>query len=348
MSSSRPIVRVMFRVAGGRRLGFGHLARALSLTRALGRPARVSVSVRGTAETQAAARRMGARLAPASLDAALRTQAPALVIIDDPDPRAAARALHTSRRHGARVASIHDLGIAGVASDLAIDGSLPRLGRLPARATLRGARYAILDPRLPDLRRRVQAAPDGAHTQTRTRTRRPSARVLISLGGGPRRALGLRIAQAVHAAHPDAHITLAAGFAASSTLDTARGGVRRLSSPAAFRPALARTDVAILGGGVTLYEAAALGVPAVALAVVPAQAPTVRAFAAARAALDAGGSGGGAAGAAQTIQAVVRHVTRLLDDAALRQRMAGRARRLVDGRGAARAAAALRELVISS
>jgi len=37
--------------------------------------------------------------------------------------------------------------------------------------------------------------------------------------------------------------------------------------------------VAVVGGGVSLYEAAALGVPAVGVPVVPAQTPTVRAFA---------------------------------------------------------------------
>lgn len=468
MSSPRPIVRVLFRVAGGRRLGFGHIARALSLARAMDAPA--VLSVRGTHEAMTIARRMGARTFTSSaLAHAIAEHRPALVVIDDPDAAAAQQALSICRRNGVRVASVHDLAIASIPSDIAIDGSIVQPGSLDATTTLVGSRYAILDPALfsphpqpplPEerglrsenaakraltgvamangltanakrLARRAAAHADApgrgrhgnvareavpaaapaaasGHSQRANSARRldssasaqagalgrerhadvargavrtaaPAAassnspransarrqgsvapaqdapRVLVSLGGGPRRALGLRIARAVKRARPEAAVTLAGGFAvaphaAQNSSRAAAPAVQWLRAPEDFRFELARTDVAVLAGGVTLYEAAALGVAAVALAVVPAQAPTVRGFAARRAVLDAGSVGDGRAAASATAiaEAVTRRVTRLLDDERLRQRIARRARGLVDGRGAWRVASALRELVTAS
>ena len=103
-------------------------------------------------------------------------------------------------------------------------------------------------------------------------------RVLVSLGGGPRVTAGLRIARAIADANPDTWVTLAAGFSARAARTTRHPRVRLLESPAWLRSELARVDVAVLAGGVTLYEAALLGVPTVALAVVAAQMPTIRAF----------------------------------------------------------------------
>ena len=51
---------------------------------------------------------------------------------------------------------------------------------------------------------------------------------------------------------------------------------------------LAACDVAVVAGGVTLYEACAVGVPVVALAVVAAQRPAIADFAVRGAAIDAG------------------------------------------------------------
>jgi spore coat polysaccharide biosynthesis predicted glycosyltransferase SpsG len=110
--------------------------------------------------------------------------------------------------------------------------------------------------------------------------------------------------------------------------------------------------VAIVAGGVTLYEACALGVPVVAVALNAAQHVTIRAVARRGAAVDAGsvatrpGRSAAASGfrRSKTIERVAREVDRLLRDPAARRRMALAGRRLVDGRGAARVAARLRQL----
>jgi spore coat polysaccharide biosynthesis predicted glycosyltransferase SpsG len=100
---------------------------------------------------------------------------------------------------------------------------------------------------------------------------------------------------------------------------------------------LAACDVAVVGGGVSLYEAGARGVAAVAVPVVVPQRPTVRGFVTAGAAL-------GDASTAPDAERVARDVVRLLRQPALRTALAGQGRKLVDGRGAGRVAEAIRRL----
>jgi hypothetical protein len=77
----------------------------------------------------------------------------------------------------------------------------------------------------------------------------------------------------------------------------------------------------------------------VAVSVVPAQQPTVRALARQGAAVN-----GGPLGTAGAANRVAGHTSRLLAAPAAQRRLAANGRRLVDGRGAARVAAALRAL----
>jgi spore coat polysaccharide biosynthesis predicted glycosyltransferase SpsG len=327
---------VVFRVAGGPRLGFGHIVRALSLSKAMQVPPRMSV--RGTAETKKVAHRLGALVKEQSLAHVLARGDVRLLVIDDPDVQAAEEALALARRHGAMVASVHDLGLAPIASDLAIDGSLAMLRKAwPATEALLGPRYAVLDPSL------LTAGPSvGQSMRSQSEGR---LRVLVSLGGGPRVAAGLRIARAVADASLDTWVTLAAGFSAR-TLATKHPRVRLLESPAWLRSELARVDVAVVAGGVTLYEAALLGVPSVALAVVPAQMPTIRAFERVGASIAAGWLPSRDRAAAERTRAkAVQAVTALLADEAKRRTMAEQGQQQVDGRGALRVAAALKRLM---
>ena len=70
---------VVFQVAAGPRLGFGHLVRCRSLARALGVTPRVWV--RGSAATRAAAGALGCEVLPGSLS--LAAVAPAVLVVDD-------------------------------------------------------------------------------------------------------------------------------------------------------------------------------------------------------------------------------------------------------------------------
>ena len=96
----------------------------------------------------------------------------------------------------------------------------------------------------------------------------------------------------------------------------------------------------------TLYEAALLGVPTVALAVVAAQMPTIRAFERVGASIAAGCLARGDRAAAERTRAkAVQAVEALLADEEKRRAMAVQGQQQVDGRGALRVAAALKRLM---
>jgi spore coat polysaccharide biosynthesis predicted glycosyltransferase SpsG len=114
-------------------------------------------------------------------------------------------------------------------------------------------------------------------------------------------------------------------------------------APAGLADALATAAVAVVAGGLTLYEACALGTPVVALAVVPAQQFAIRAAAAAGAVIDAS-----APTPAQAITRAADGVVRLLTHPGEAARQGARASRLVDGAGAARVARHLEALAASS
>lgn len=314
---------VMFRVAAGPRVGFGHLVRCRSLARALG--VAPAVSIRGTATTCRRARGLGWQVLPAGLRD-LDRRRPAVLVIDDPCQTAAAVWVRAARRLGIAVASIHDLGLAPVAADLSIDGSVGRTANCGRRTKLRGPRFAVLDPAVAAIRREPPVA-----------GRRPC--VLIALGGGIRGqhhagALG----RALTAAHPGLTVRVAAGFTASPGPGGAR--VRTVWAPNGLAGELNRATVAIVAGGVTLYEACALGVPVVATAVTAPQAATVQAMSRAGAAVS-----GGRLDRDRDARRIAAAAAALLDDAPARRTLGRRARALVDGQGAHRVAAALRRLV---
>ena len=321
--SRRP--RILLRVAAGPRLGFGHLVRARTLTRVL--DAEIRVSVRGTPRIINIAAQMALPLVTGSIEAALADSTIDLVVIDDPSRREGLRVLRRARRMGHAVASIHDRGIAPLPSDLAIDGSICP-GIVPATRLLAGATYALLDPSI---------ASRGARSRVK-------GRVLVTLGGGPRAQLARMIAAHVVKQQPAAEVRLAGGWTTQSDRTGLPARTAWLTSSALLHRELRTCEVAVVAGGMTLYEAVAVGTPAVAVSVVPAQRHAVRAFSRVGATLD-----GGLARATPTaVRRSARHVAglvaRLLCEAPLRTRIASKGPRLVDGRGAARVASALVEL----
>ena len=128
-----------------------------------------------------------------------------------------------------------------------------------------------------------------------------------------------------------------AGGLAGAGRATRRQGIEWVGPQNGLARVLAAADVAVVAGGLTLYEAAAIGTPAVAVPIVRSQRRTVEAFARERA-VSAPRPDAGVAGIADA-------AADLLSSPDLAARMAKRARRLVDGRGTARVAAVLQRLV---
>lgn len=317
-----PIIRhvaVVFRIAAGPRLGFGHLVRCRAIACALGVVPRVSI--RGTAATRRAGAALGLRLldgGPRLLD----RERPQVLVVDDPSAAAARRWVSAARRRGIPVATIHDAGLARVSADLVIDGSV-RTAPAADATRLSGPRYAVIDPRL---------AARGAGRRATV------GRILVAVGGGAHVFARVPAVVAALARRvPGLDIQVAAGFTPRHRRPALPAG--RWLAPGHLGRALAGAHVAIVAGGITAYEACALGVPAVAVSVVPAQQPTVRALARQGAAVN-----GGPLGTAGAANRVAGHTSRLLAAPAAQRRLAANGRRLVDGRGAARVAAALRAL----
>lgn len=332
---------VVFRVAASARIGVGHLVRGIHLAGALGVPVRVSI--RGTEAAAEAARRLGAVLVSGGPDAVIRPGL-GLLVIDNPSRTSALPWLRAARRARVPVASIHDVGIAPLASDLAVDGSLGArrvagLGRGAAACRL-GPSYAILAPGVARLGRRRRGA-----------AARPS--LVVGLGGGQQAEAGLSVARHLRAgldrrpglSRARVLLSLGLGLAGSPTVRALPAGID-IVPPAGFRAALARATIAVVAGGTTLYEACALGTPVVAVAVVSGQVPTVRRFV--RAGLAAAVTrrpAAAAVGADEWGRAAAGAALDLLADAVGRDAMARRGRRAIDGAGAARVAAAIAELL---
>jgi spore coat polysaccharide biosynthesis predicted glycosyltransferase SpsG len=358
MSVAPPPRPVLFRVAGGHRLGFGHIVRAMSLAKALEVPA--WFSVRGTDNARRVARHLGAQLDERTfeetLTAAEQSSELKLVVIDDPNQHTAELALAAIRRHARKqvvaVASVHDLGIAPIATDLAIDGSIVSLRRhWPATQALLGSRYAVLDGEIARLRAYRAARVDtaSAHPTPAMPFIDEQPRIVISLGGGQRACLSWRLGREIAQAFPDVQVIVAAGFGSIARAARKKElagctmrNLRPLRAPEELRLEIARATIALVAGGVTLYEAAALGVPAVAVAIVPAQRPTIAGFVRVGAASAAGDASVDAAG---VIARVMRRVARLLDDARARELMTLAQRAAVDGQGSQRVAQALQRLI---
>jgi spore coat polysaccharide biosynthesis predicted glycosyltransferase SpsG len=308
-------LRIVFRAAAGPRRGFGHLVRCRSLAHALG--VRPLVALRGGRRVEETALALGCDVVRGSAARVLRSLEPDVLIVDDPIAADARRWMRAARRVGCLVVSIHDLGIGCLDADLVIDGSLIRNARARRGTTLAGPRYAVLDPRLLD------AAAD----------RDPHA-VLIALGGGPRAELAGDIAEAIVEAHPRARVRVAGGF---SGVARSTPKVTWIGPTRSLRAEMARASVAVVGGGVSLYEACAQGVAAIGVPVVAAQRPTVAAFV-------ARGAARGVTSRLVSAKSVAADCAELLTDAAMRRHMATMGQRLIDGRGAFRAAEAVSRL----
>jgi UDP-2,4-diacetamido-2,4,6-trideoxy-beta-L-altropyranose hydrolase len=332
MTSSGDL-RVLFRAPAGSRRGFGHLVRCLSLARALG--VRPLIALRGSQSAADVALALGAELVASPSRRGMRALAPDVVVIDDPIAAHARRWIAAARRVGAMVVTIHDLGLGAPEGDLVIDGSITRTARgRKGSVTLAGSRFALLDPALrgPQGPAPHATGRTGAARTFTVRENRPK-RVVISLGGGPHAETATAIADAITTADPRAEVRIVGGFVSPKPRKGESGRVRWTTSTNGLAPELAGADVAVVGGGMSLYEACAMGVPAVALPVVAAQTPTVNAFAQR-----------GAAIAARRPTVAADAAVKLLNNPRQRAALARRSMQLVDGRGAWRAAAAVLQI----
>jgi UDP-2,4-diacetamido-2,4,6-trideoxy-beta-L-altropyranose hydrolase len=317
----------------GPAVGLGHLSRCAALARAAVQAGgRATMLLRGEPPGAPAwdgaasvARCDWIRGLSEAMDA-LRWLRPDAIVVDSyaaaPEHLAALRALGP-------VVVLDDLADRPLPVDAVVNGSVAAESLPYDRASgarfLLGPRYAPLDPGF--------AAPPEPRPGRRVK------RVFVCLGGGQQNgALRAAVAAVGHALPGSAVDVITGGF--DGEISEAR------SSRAVFhrgrfglRELMARADVAVSGGGVTLSELAATATPAVAVLLAQNQRPNLDAFARAGAALPAGAADDPALG--ESIELALRA---LAGDGTLRQAMGARGRALVDGGGAARVVEAIGRL----
>jgi spore coat polysaccharide biosynthesis predicted glycosyltransferase SpsG len=312
---------VLFAVAAGPERGFGHLMRCGVLADVLRAPR--ELALRGSAAARLAALRLGWTVHQGPhLERALM---PDLIVVDEPSPAHRERWIRLARQARIPVAAICDGQSTDVDADVVVDGSL--IARPDHRAHRHaGPAWAVLSPAIEARRQRPFV--------------RDRRRVLVALGGGAHVGrLGVAVARAITSARPDLRVDLASGFT-GSVGGALPEGCRWIHAPSGLTDHLASAAVAVVGGGLTLYEACALATPVVAVPVVEAQRPAIEAACAAGAAMTVprGVPGTRAAAIADAVCDLIEHRARAIAQSA-------RAARLVDGAGAGRVAARLRDLV---
>lgn len=295
---------VVLVVDGGARIGLGHMSRCLAIWEELDGRALFSAE---DADVVRILRDLGARVgAPDSM-------AP-VALIDRATPTDTAEVARRQAQ-GQRVCLLDDPGEGRLHADLVIDP--PTGSDWPAAGGLRLAGFEHVL-----LRRAIRAARTAKQT---------SADVLLSMGGSDPEGLTPALARALRTA----------GVRVTSVLGGAYRGARppgAVLDPHDWPRALARAGLLVSRFGHTLLEAAHLGTPALAVASGGRATADARAFALHGSAQAIGIEGARDAGR------VAASVLALREDPARLAAMAARGRELVDGLGAPRVAAALREL----
>jgi len=331
---------VWIRTAAGPKRGFGHLRRCLVLARLL-RPFASCVFLAGprdlwTEDQAAAAGFESAEFRPENVEALWSTlPPPALVLIDTRVEEGLAALVAIARARGVAVASVHDLGLSPVSSDLFIDGSLrPAVPvELPAEARVfTGPSYLVLDPVYGLLHAR------------RGRACGPIRRVVVHLGGGDTSALFPKVIEGLRRSALTLDVVGVPGFAAWGRAELERAHVQPLrfrwaTSDERVWKLLARADLVITGGGISSFEAICAGAVICPVAQDELQQLSIAELARAGACVPLGlQSELSTREVGQTIQALSGEPER-------RAQLIEAGRRIIDGRGAERVAELLTSLL---
>ncbi|HET7084209.1 MAG TPA: NTP transferase domain-containing protein [Rhizomicrobium sp.] len=322
----------LIRCDGGGRYGYGHVKRMVALARALRDREGIGVvfALNGSEDAAAPIRRAGFEVTmlegAAGLQALIDSHRPDLLLLDGRD--GPSRAALEKLKQGVAVTAVIDDGherrlacdyayYPPVPGALALDWTgahtLPRVGW----------EWAILG-----------INPNAA------RQRRPAARptVLVAMGGSDPQGLTLRMAKALTILDAAYRVRFVVGTGTSNAEQVARGLVALKNNYETVEGAddlaveFASADVAVCAFGVTAYELAACGIPAIYLGL------TADHIASASAFVEAGmGVSLGLAGTASDTD-IARTVQNLLNKPAARREMRRQGLAHLDGEGAARVA----------
>jgi spore coat polysaccharide biosynthesis protein SpsF len=344
----------LIRCDGGGKFGYGHVKRMVALARALRDSESIGVlfALHGSADAALPIRRAGFEIVMigdhTDLAALIRDHAPDMLVLDG---RAgpSRKELEKLARDIVIVAAIDDGSDARLAADFAYYPPVPQARLLDwagARTVARiGWEWSLLglDPQLtPASAIDLVARPDGKPLHTFP-GRAPGARpiLLVAMGGSDPQGLTLRAAQALVPLDPVFRIRFVIG---TGMKDAAKIGASVVALKSNYETVegaddlateYASADLALCAFGVTAYELAAFGVPAIYLGLSEDHARSASAF-------EASGMGVSLGVAAQLADRdILGSVKALMNDAARRREMHNAGLATLDGSGAARIAADL-------
>lgn len=323
---------VVIRVDGGPVVGLGHVRRCLALAAELARTAEVRFLLKGTEEVASLVRREGFRCDLLYGDfgatlAAIAEVRPTVLVIDSYE--AAADHYASARSRVRLLVALDDFGRNPLPADMVVNAT----PGVAAPTGENGTRY-LVGPRFALLGREFACAV-GREVLEQVRG------VLLILGGASSAPLMTALTRVVRQALSEATAHLVVGPAGDRPWKVAAGlwgvdGVKIHSAPESVRPLMLEADLAVTGGGVTAFELAATGTPAVGVELGPNQALNLAGFAAAGTLRVAG-----RVGDPSLAVSVGRALRAMASDVDGRRVMSLRGRELVDGGGARRVAEAI-------
>ena len=331
---------ILFRCDASAEIGFGHLVRCLALADEIHQQTscRVGFAMRETAHGSDLVRQHGYEVFrlraehgdySASLGETMRRLNAAILIVDVRDDLSCQQ-LQSLGGEGHLIVLLDDLSERRFAADLAFYPPVPQVRRADW-TNFRGARFVGWEWVI-------------LRSQFASRLRRETSgntSLLITMGGSDPAGMTLQAVRAVELVHADftTTIVLGPGFQHKNDLldllATARHQFTIRENVSDMRSQMVQSGLALCSYGMTAFELAASGVPAIYLCLTEDHAESASALA------DAGA--GSSLGVVSDVgdQQVANALAELLADSKRRAQMSAAARKLIDGRGARRIAEVL-------
>ncbi len=292
--------RILFITQCGAKLGFGHLVRSQRLARALSPRYQIAFLAEGIKGFEKFIR---------PHDIWQKIKPSACIVTDLVQPQRLKYFAEIVQHHP--IISIHDMGLGQFDSDCAIDGSIVQIVPYPQnrKNLFFGARYMILD-HLPERRRGFQA-----HREA----------IIMNFGGGDVAPIYRKALKAMRLLKDPMEIRACRGYMSWDSIKCP--AVKWYGPGDNMWDAIDGCQIGLCAGGISLYELAASGVPALVISHHRAQERTAKEFESRGAAISLGTK------RRVTIDLIRRGVETLRCAVETRRKMGRAGRQLVDGHG---------------